>query len=70
MELFIPDTPGRILSAVDTKAALANSGTVERRPINVAVNQYFPNGSSKQTADQAAAAAGRRVREQLARATA
>jgi lambda family phage tail tape measure protein len=70
MELFIPDTPGRILSAADTKAALANSGAVERRPINVAVNQYFPNGSSKQTADQAAAAAGRRVREQLARATA
>jgi lambda family phage tail tape measure protein len=70
MELFVPDTPGRILSAADTKAAMANSGTVERRPVNVTVNQYFPNGSSKQTADQAASAAGRRVREQLMRATA
>jgi lambda family phage tail tape measure protein len=70
MELFIPDTPGRILSAADTKAALANSGTVERRPINVTVQQSFAPGTSRQTVDQAAAAAGRRVREQLARATA
>jgi lambda family phage tail tape measure protein len=70
MEVFVPDTPGRILSAADTKAALANSGTVERRPINVTVQQSFAPGTSRQTVDQAAAAAGRRVREQLARATA
>jgi lambda family phage tail tape measure protein len=70
MEMFVPDTPGRILSAADTKAALANSGTVERRPINVTVQQSFAPGTSRQTVDQAAAAAGRRVREQLARATA
>jgi lambda family phage tail tape measure protein len=70
MELFIPDTPGRILSAADTKAALANSGTVERPPVNFTNNQYFAPGTSKQTVDQAAAAYGRRVREQMARATA
>jgi lambda family phage tail tape measure protein len=70
MEVFVPDTPGRILSAADTKAALANSGTVERRPINVTVQQSFAPGTSRQTVDQAAAAAGRRVREQMARATA
>jgi hypothetical protein len=70
MELFIPDTPGRILSAADTKAALANTGTVERRPINV-TNHFAISGQvGRGTQEQIAARVGREVRNAQSRHTA
>jgi hypothetical protein len=70
MELFIPDTPGRILSAADTKAALASSGTVERRPINI-TNHFAISGQvGRGTQEQIAARVGREVRNAQSRHTA